>query len=346
MKFVDEAWITIKAGDGGRGCVSFRREKFVPRGGPDGGDGGAGGDVMLEADPHLGTLLDFKYQPLFRAGRGEHGRGSDMNGSSAEPLVIRVPAGTEVFDAQTDEPLADLVEPGRRWLAARGGRGGRGNAWFKSSTNRAPRKAQPGEPGEEKKLRLELKLIAEVGLIGLPNAGKSTLLSRISAARPKIAEYPFTTLAPCLGVVTAGEGNSFVVADLPGLIEGASRGVGLGHQFLRHLERTRVLLHLVDCQSPDPKKDLQTVSEELVSYNPELAQRPRIVVITKADLAGGIEELRPLADSLAGEGFEVAVISAASGFGIEELIARTAKKLAKPGRDESGQKEKQEDWRP
>ena len=346
MKFVDEAWITIKAGDGGRGCVSFRREKFVPRGGPDGGDGGDGGDVILEADPHLGTLLDFKYRPLFRAGRGGHGQGSDMKGPSAGPLVIRVPAGTAVFDGETGELLADLTAAGQRHLAARGGRGGRGNAWFKSSTNRAPRKAQPGEPGEERKLRLELKLIAEVGLVGLPNAGKSTLLSRISAARPKIADYPFTTLAPCLGVVTAGEGNSFVAADLPGLIEGASRGAGLGRQFLRHLERTRLILHLVDCQSPDPKKDLRTVSEELISYNPELAQRPRIVVIAKADLAGGIEALQPLADALAREGFEVAVISAASGQGVPELVARTAKKLAKLARGENEPKKMQEEWRP
>ena len=329
MKFVDEAVIQVKAGDGGRGCVSFRREKFVPRGGPDGGDGGKGGDVFLVADPSLSTLLDFKYKPVFKAPRGEHGQGSDRHGAAGEDLVIRVPCGTMVYDAETGALLADLVEPGQKFLAARGGRGGRGNAFFKSPVNQAPRKAQPGEPGEEARLRLELKLIADVGLVGLPNAGKSTLIARISAARPKIADYPFTTLVPNLGVVQGPEGRNFVVADLPGLIKGARLGHGLGHQFLRHVERTRMILHLVDCQREDPLADVAAINEELISFNPGLGAKPQIVVITKADLVGEPEMLMPLQERFTKEGMETLVVSAVSGYGLQRLVATVGERLAR-----------------
>ncbi|HUT55556.1 MAG TPA: GTPase ObgE [bacterium] len=343
MKFVDEAIITVKAGDGGNGCMSFRREKFVPKGGPDGGKGGNGGDVVLEADEGLGSLLDFKYRPLFRAKRGEHGMGKEMYGANAEPVIIRVPCGTTVFDADTGELIADLTAHGERFIAARGGRGGRGNASYKSATNRAPRKSQPGFPGEEKKLRLELKLIADVGLVGLPNAGKSTLISRVSAARPKIADYPFTTLVPNLGVVSDGKGGSFVVADLPGLIEGASLGHGLGLQFLRHIERTRLILHLVDCQSEDSVRDLTIINQELAAFDPALAQRPQIVVITKADLKGGMARLAPLKKKIKARGLDVLAVSAVSGEGLETLIKRAGDKLKKL---RAAPKPKKERWEP
>jgi len=245
MHFIDEATITVRSGDGGRGCVSFRREKFVPRGGPDGGAGGNGGSVLLVASPHLSTLLDFRYRNIHKAGRGQHGKGKNMIGRSAPDLRIAVPPGTIVYDADTGEMLADLTRPGDTYLAAPGGRGGRGNWSFATSVNQAPETAEPGEPGVERRLKLELKLIARIGLVGLPNAGKSTLLSRISRARPKIADYPFTTLSPVLGVVSHRD-EEFVVADLPGLIEGAHRGAGLGHRFLKHVERTQGLVHVVD----------------------------------------------------------------------------------------------------
>jgi GTPase len=326
MKFIDQATITIQAGDGGRGAVSFRREKFVPRGGPDGGDGGRGGHVILIADPSLTTLLDFKYRPLFRAKRGGNGQGADKHGADASDVIVSVPCGTMVIADESGELLADLVKPGDRYVAAKGGRGGRGNASFKTSTNQAPRKAQPGEPGEEAKLRFELRLIADVGLVGLPNAGKSTLISRISAARPKIADYPFTTLVPNLGVVRC-PGRDFVVADLPGLIAGASQGHGLGHQFLRHIERTRVILHLLDCQSEDPLADLAAIEAELDAFDPELSRRPRIIVLTKADLTDPAA-LEPLRRSLEQTGRPARIVSAVSGFGLEALIAETAKLIA------------------
>src|SRR5258706_4985372 len=277
MKFIDEVRIQVEAGHGGRGCMSFRREKYIPRGAPDGGDGGHGGDVIAAADPEFTTLLDLRYQRLYRAGRGVHGKGSDQHGRRGEEKIIQVPVGTIIRDAATGEVLADLSRPGERVVVARGGKGGRGNARFVSSTNRSPHKVQPGLPGEERLLDLELRLLADVGIIGLPNAGKSTLISVISAARPKIADYPFTTLAPNLGVVGYGDGRSFVVADIPGLIEGAHRGEGLGHKFLRHVSRTSVLIHLLDASQigdEDPLADWRAINRELELFDPALAAKP------------------------------------------------------------------------
>jgi GTP-binding protein len=287
--FVDEVDIHVTAGSGGNGCLSFRREKFVPRGGPDGGDGGSGGSVYIVASPTKNTLVDFRYHPEFEARRGQHGQGSNRTGFTAEDLEISVPVGTLVYEKAPDGELvllADLTQEGQRVLVAQGGRGGRGNARFVSSTNRAPRRTEPGQEGEEKFLRLQLKLIADVGLIGFPNAGKSTLISRISAARPKIADYPFTTLVPNLGVVSLSDDRSFVVADVPGLIEGAHKGVGLGHQFLRHVERTKVLVHVVDVSSAsgrDPVQDYDTINEELRLFDAAVAAKPQIVVANKID---------------------------------------------------------------
>ncbi|MDE2276821.1 MAG: GTPase ObgE, partial [Burkholderiales bacterium] len=285
MKFVDEALIDVTAGNGGAGCVSFRREKFIPFGGPDGGDGGRGGSVYLEADAGMNTLVDFHYHPHRRANSGGAGGSQQMHGAKGGDLVLRVPPGTVARNAETGELLADLTEPGERVMVARGGRGGLGNTHFATPTRQAPREAQRGEPGEEVTLELELKLIADVGLVGFPNAGKSTLLSVVSAARPKIADYPFTTLVPNLGVVVVGDpsrgnGTSFVMADIPGLIEGAAQGVGLGHEFLRHVERTRVLLHLIDgaATERDPWAEFETINDELRQYSAELAARPQVVV--------------------------------------------------------------------
>ncbi|NAZ29708.1 MAG: GTPase ObgE [Caldimicrobium sp.] len=285
-RFVDRVKIYVKAGDGGAGCISFRREKYVPRGGPDGGDGGDGGDVLLLADPQLLTLYDFYHQVHFRAENGRPGQGKKMKGRDGEDLILRVPVGTVVMDAETGEVLGDLTEPYQTLVVARGGKGGRGNAHFATPTRQAPRFAEPGKPGEERWLILELKLIADVGLVGLPNAGKSTLLSRISAARPKIADYPFTTLEPNLGVVKLPEGETFVVADLPGLIEGAHKGVGLGHEFLRHIERTRVLLFVLSVDREDLYADYQTLRKELELYNPALLQKDYLIAINKIDLLG------------------------------------------------------------
>src|SRR2546430_12230965 len=292
--FVAEVDIHVEAGHGGRGCLAFRREKFVPRGGPSGGDGGHGGSVYVVASPHVNTLINFRFHPEFSAERGEHGMGSNRTGHGGADLELAVPIGTLVYEktADPDAPprlLADLAEEGQRVLVAKGGRGGMGNARFATSTNRAPRKGQPGEPGEIKDLRLELKLLADVGLVGFPNAGKSTLVARISAARPKIADYPFTHLVPNLGVVRLSDDRSFVVADVPGLIEGAHRGLGLGHQFLRHLERTKVLVHLVDVSSEsgrDPVVDLETVRRELELFQPTLAAKPQLVAANKMDAVG------------------------------------------------------------
>ena len=287
--FVDEVDIHVSAGSGGNGCLSFRREKFVPRGGPDGGDGGSGGSVYIVASPTKNTLVDFRYHPEFEAKRGQHGQGSNRTGFTADDLDIGVPVGTLVFEKAPDGEfvlLGDLTQEGQRVLVAQGGRGGRGNARFVSSTNRAPRRTEPGQEGEEKFLRLQLKLIADVGLIGFPNAGKSTLISRISAARPKIADYPFTTLVPNLGVVSMSDDRSFVVADVPGLIEGAHKGVGLGHQFLRHVERTKVLVHIVDVSGAsgrDPVEDYETINAELRLFNAAVAAKPQIVVASKID---------------------------------------------------------------
>ncbi len=288
MKFVDEATIKVNAGNGGRGMVSFRREKFIPFGGPDGGDGGIGGSIYLVAKQGLNTLADFRYQRTFKAVNGEPGGSADCSGKGGPDLEVMVPVGTVVYEVATEETLGDLDHEGARILVARGGRGGLGNQHFKSSTNRTPRKATPGFPGEKRELRLELKLIADVGLLGLPNAGKSTLISVVSAARPRIADYPFTTLHPNLGVVYVGEHKSFVMADIPGLIEGAAEGAGLGIRFLKHLQRTRLLLHLVDIAPPDPEsdpvKDARAIAAELKKFSPELATRERWLVLNKIDL--------------------------------------------------------------
>ncbi len=288
MKFIDEALIEVFAGKGGNGCMSFRREKFIPFGGPDGGDGGRGGHVYVEADSNLNTLIDFRYQRLYRAKNGEHGRGADQFGAAGDDLLLRVPVGTLIRDAESNEVVADLTQPGQRIVLAHGGAGGLGNLRFKSSTNRAPRQCTPGQPGEQRKLQLELKVLADVGLLGMPNAGKSTFIAAVSNARPKIADYPFTTLHPQLGVVRLGEGQSFVVADIPGLIEGAAEGAGLGHQFLRHLQRTRLLLHLVDVApfdpEADPVRDARSVVAELKKYDPDLAAKPRWLVLNKIDM--------------------------------------------------------------
>ncbi len=315
--FIDYAKIHVQGGHGGSGCVSFRREKYVPKGGPDGGDGGDGGNVIVEADPNLATLLDYRYRKHFRAGRGQHGQGSNKHGRRGEDVIIRVPVGTIVRDADTGEVLADLVEPGQRVVVARGGRGGRGNARFATPTHQTPREWEPGEPGEERTLILELKLVADVGVVGLPNAGKSTLLSRVSAAHPKIADYPFTTLAPNLGVVKLDDERHFVMADIPGLIEGAHEGKGLGHQFLRHIQRTRVLLFLLEGPRGRYQEDLDTLLHELREFDPDLAQKPREVAISKADLLSDAEreEAKRLAEQ---SGWQV--ISAVTGEGVKDLL--------------------------
>jgi GTP-binding protein len=321
--FIDEAKIFVNAGNGGRGCLSFRREKSVPKGGPDGGDGGKGGDIVLQADGNLSTLLDFRYKRRYSAERGEHGRGSDQKGRDGSDSVIRVPLGTVVRSADSGAVLADLVGHEQRFIAAHGGRGGRGNARFKSATNQAPRRVEPGEPGEMRWLSLELKLLADVGLMGLPNAGKSTLLARISAARPKIAPYPFTTLVPQLGIVRLRNEQSCVVADIPGLIEGAHAGKGLGHQFLRHIERTRLLIHLVDMSVPgenDPLLNFETVNRELLAYESQLAEKPQLVVATKMDVPPAKQAWERFQPAIVGGGFRVLSISAVTGEGIGTLL--------------------------
>jgi GTP-binding protein len=326
--FVDEVDIHIAAGDGGRGCLAFRREKRVPRGGPSGGDGGHGGSIYIVASPHTNTLIHYRFHPEFSAPRGGHGEGSNRTGRTGDDLDLPVPVGTLVHEKTTDPDhpyrlLADLAEEGQRVLVAQGGRGGLGNAHFATSTNRAPRKVQPGEPGDIKDLRLELKLLADVGLVGFPNAGKSTLIARISAARPKIAAYPFTTLTPNLGVVSLGDDRSFVVADVPGLIEGAHRGLGLGHQFLRHLERTKVLVHLVDISGDsgrDPVADLDTIRRELELFRPELAAKPQLVAANKIDALDDEERVAAVArraDELRLPFFR---ISGVSGQGVAPLL--------------------------
>jgi GTP-binding protein len=330
MKFVDEVKIQVKAGDGGRGCVSFRREKFVPRGGPNGGDGGDGGHVVIVAAPQHSTLLDLRYQKQYRAGRGEHGRGKDQHGKRGEDKVIAVPMGTVVRDASTGEILADLMSSEDRVVAAIGGKGGKGNTFFVSATHRSPRHAQPGLPGEAKTLHLELRLLADVGIIGLPNAGKSTLISSISAARPKIADYPFTTLTPSLGVVSYGEGRSFVAADIPGLIEGAHRGEGLGHRFLKHVIRTKLLIHLLDAsqiRDEDPLANYAAINRELELFEPGLVSKPQIVVANKIDLLGGEERLQRLETLFRTTGYPFCAISAVTGEGLRELKYLTGVKL-------------------
>ena len=323
MKFLDQAKIYVKAGDGGNGCVSFRRERFIPRGGPNGGDGGKGGNVILQADSQLSTLLDFTYPRPFRAQRGTHGKGKDQTGRNGKNLILRVPAGTLVRDHETGETLEDLLSDGQQYIAAAGGRGGRGNARFATSTNRAPRRVEKGEQGEERWLRLELKLLADVGLIGYPNVGKSTLLSRISSARPKIADYPFTTLVPNLGVVIREEHRPFAVADIPGLIEGAAGGAGLGLTFLRHIERTRLLLHLLDISEGEkrhPVRDFHTLNRELENYHLSLKEKTQIPVLNKVDLPAVRERAGDYVREFEKMGYRLHLISADSGEGVEELI--------------------------
>jgi GTP-binding protein len=319
--FIDRATIHVKAGGGGNGVVAFRREKFVPKGGPSGGDGGRGGDVILRVDPHLNTLLPFRYRRIFRAVRGAHGEGARRSGRAGRDEVVAVPAGTVVVDDATGALLGDLVRAGDQLVVARGGRGGRGNAHFATPTQRAPRRAEPGEPGEERLLRLELRLLADVGLVGLPNAGKSSLLARISAARPKIADYPFTTTEPMLGVVPLPDRDGIVVADIPGLIEGAHRGAGLGHEFLRHIERTRVLVHLVDLAAPDPEEAVATVRRELERHSPALADRPTLFVGNKIDLPEARARASGFVDAETARGRPAVVISAATGEGIPSFLA-------------------------
>jgi GTP-binding protein len=333
---IDLARIHSIAGKGGDGCVSFRREKYVPKGGPDGGDGGHGGSVALEVDPHVRTLLDCREQPRYRADSGRAGSGNNRTGKDGDDIVIKVPPGTVVKDAESGAVLADLVSPGERWLAARGGRGGRGNARFATATHQAPRRADPGEPGEERWLELELKLIADVGLVGLPNAGKSTLLSRISRARPRIADYPFTTLEPNLGIVSRDAERQFVVADLPGLIEGAHQGKGLGLEFLRHVERTRVLVFLMDVTRPSPADDLRLLENELTRYSAALAEKPRMVTLTKADLLP--PEARGRAAAQAGLP-EALLISAHSGEAMETWLEDVWALLAPALAPEDGEHE-------
>jgi GTP-binding protein len=335
--FIDRAKIKIKAGDGGNGVTAFRREKFVPRGGPSGGDGGNGGDVWLESDESLNTLLHLRYNPEHKAERGRHGEGSNRHGKDGADAVVRVPVGTQVFDAESGDLLFDFTESGQRFRAAKGGKGGWGNQHFATPTRRAPKFHYTGRPGDEKELQLELKLIADVGLVGFPNAGKSTLISVISAAKPKIADYPFTTLEPNLGVVDLGDFKTFVVADIPGLIEGASEGAGLGDRFLRHVERTKLILHLVDVSSisgRDPVEDYEIINRELANYNEDLAARPQIIVATKLDALDEPERLENLRARAAQDGKDFLEISAVANQGTKELVAAVAKALEEIKRTE------------
>lgn len=319
MQFIDEVTIRVKAGDGGNGCVSFRREKYVPKGGPDGGNGGKGGSVIIRADRHLNTLLDLKYRTVYAAQRGEHGRGKNQDGKWGEDVVLRVPCGTVVQDTETGANLADLVHHGQEVVTARGGKGGKGNSEFATSTNQAPRHAEQGIPGEEKTIHLEMKLLADVGLVGFPNAGKSTLISVISEAKPKIADYPFTTLVPNLGIVRVAEGKSLVVADIPGLIEGAHTGKGLGIQFLKHIERTKVLVFLVEAPGENPRGDYTVLLNELKAFEPALAKKPKIVALTKIDLLEEktLDRLRRISF---GRGVATFAISAVTNKGISGLV--------------------------
>ncbi len=325
MHFIDETVVHVKAGDGGNGSSAMRREAHIPRGGPAGGDGGNGGSVVVIADPQLSTLLDYKYKRHYKAERGEDGRNKDQYGKGGEDLILRVPVGTVVHDAETGELLADLTTPDARCVVAQGGQGGRGNIHFKSPWNQAPRTSEPGTPGGERSLRFELKLLADVGLLGYPSVGKSTFISRVSRARPKIGDYPFTTLVPNLGMVRLSDERSMVIADIPGLIEGASEGAGLGHRFLRHVERTGVLLHLLEANElagPDraPLRDFDTLNRELKLYAPELADKPQVVALNKIDLPEARDALDELRARFAERGIELHTVSAATGEGLPELL--------------------------
>jgi len=346
LMFIDEVRILVKAGDGGNGCLAFRREKYVPRGGPSGGDGGRGGDVIFIATEHQNTLLQFRYNPEHKAERGRHGEGSNRTGADGRSLEVAVPVGTVVYDEATGERLFDFAHAGDRFTVARGGRGGRGNARFATATHQAPTEHTPGRPGEEKRLRLELKLLADVGLVGFPNAGKSTLISVISAARPKIANYPFTTLEPNLGVVNADGGTgghgtelgrTFVVADLPGLIEGASEGAGLGMRFLKHVERTRLLVHLIDTSDTagmDPVKAFGVIEGELAAFSKTLVEKPMIVVATKLDATTDRTKLQELKEFCGKKGLEFYAISAAAGEGVKDLVRGMADALERIPKEE------------
>jgi len=328
VKFIDEAIITVQSGDGGKGCLSFRREKFIPRGGPDGGDGGKGGDIILSTTSRKRTLYQFRYQRHFKAKNGAHGQGKQKTGKNGRNLTIELPPGTLVIDADTGHLIKDLVDIGETFVILKGGRGGQGNTRFKTSTHRTPRFAQPGEPGETRTLKLELKLLADVGIIGLPNAGKSTLIAAISSARPKIANYPFTTLTPSLGVVQTNRAEPFVVADIPGLIKGAHQGTGLGIKFLRHIERTRILIHLIDVSSIDPDDPLnqyRAINHELVMYDEKLVQKPQIVVLNKLDLPG-VRKAAEIFQS-AVKDKKVLLISALAGQGLEQLKSQIVRLL-------------------
>ena len=332
MRFIDEARIRVIAGDGGRGCVSFRREKYVPRGGPDGGKGGKGGDVVLVGDDRLESLIDFRYKRHYKTKSGVHGKGKDQHGKNGADLIIPLPLGTLVYDDSTDELLKDFCLAGEQLVVASGGLGGRGNASFKSSTRQAPLYAQDGLKGQERFLRLELKLLADVGIVGLPNSGKSTLISRVSAARPKIADYPFTTLNPCLGVVDYKEYKTFIFADIPGLIEGAHQGTGLGTDFLRHTERTRILIHLIDGSTTppfNPVKSFEIINNELKLYNPALADKPRIIAINKMDLPQSQENYPEIKSYFEELGMKLFPVSAVTGEGISSLIDDVAEKLSR-----------------
>ena len=330
LMFVDEVTISVKAGDGGNGCLAFRREKYVPRGGPSGGDGGKGGDIILESSERHNTLMHFRFNPEHTAGRGAHGEGSNRKGRDAEDLVLRVPVGCMVYDASTGEKIFDFERPDQRIIAAAGGKGGRGNARFATSTHQAPREHEPGAPGLSLRLRLELKRLADAGLVGLPTVGKSSLLSRISAARPKVADYPFTTLEPCLGMVRVSEEESFVAADIPGLIEGAHLGHGLGTRFLRHVERTRLLAHLIDSSEmagPDPGHDFQVIMEELFRFQPGLARKPMLIVASRVDIAGDGRRLRAISELASRHNLEFFAVSAVTGEGVDQLKWGIARKL-------------------
>ncbi len=347
--FIDEAKIYVKAGDGGNGCMAFRREKFVPRGGPSGGDGGKGGDVIMESTERHNTLVHFRFNPEYKAERGRHGEGSNRTGRDGQDVILKIPVGTIVYDADTGERVHDFSRADERLVVAHGGRGGRGNARFATSTHQAPRECEPGFPGEERRLRLELKLLADVGLVGYPNVGKSTLISRISAARPKIADYPFTTLQPNLGVVAVGEEPktiSFVVADIPGLIEGAHTGAGLGTQFLRHVERTRLLAHLVDVSDasgrPNPVKDYEVIMGELAEFGAGLESKPEIVVASKID-AVNPDKLAKLKRYCKKQGLPLYPISAVTGKGLKELLHAMADKVEEIRRSESAAPEPEPD---
>ncbi|WP_031513188.1 GTPase ObgE [Desulfofalx alkaliphila] len=329
--FYDKAKIYVKGGDGGNGCVAMRREKYVPEGGPWGGDGGRGGEIILEADEGLNTLVDFRYKRHYKAKRGQHGMGKGMHGHAGQDLVLRIPVGTIIRDAETGHFIADVTEHGQRVVVAKGGRGGRGNMRFASAKNKAPTIAEKGEPGQERWISLELKLIADVGLVGFPNVGKSTIIAGVSAAKPKIADYPFTTLVPNLGVVRLGDGDSFVMADIPGLIEGAHAGVGLGHEFLRHVERTRVLVHVIDAagtEDRDPVEDFYVINRELEKYDAQLAQRPMVVAANKIDIPEAEQHIARLQQEL-GHKYEIFPVSAATGQGLDKLVLRLGQILKK-----------------